>query len=403
MTTLEESILAAFIVDVEAASYIPKLSLDDFIGPEKIVFEAIKDLYEKQQPIDIIMITEKIPDHSDYVYKIIGGVSSTINLQTWIKTLRIRRIAQKLDEAADEFKVEVKRDLTKAREVFMGKLLEDDMEINVISSEQATKEFIHEFEYRHDKQHTNIIQTHFEKLDRIVKIKPDKLILIAARPSVGKSAFALNVYDQMAQIGKKILIFSLEMNEQEIQERLISKRSRVDYHEVQDPAKMPTQHMPLIINALKEIRKLPIYYVKNLNVGLPEMILECKRQKSMGRVDVIFIDYLQLIKRTNKFGNTNDCIGEMTRELKLLACEIETPIILLSQLNREIEKRDKKTPRLSDLRDSGAIEQDADIVIFLSKKEEVGDVLLTIAKNRSGELGEIDYRFVGEYQLFKEI
>ncbi len=260
-----------------------------------------------------------------------------------------------------------------------------------------------------DKEKYLGTKTGFEKLDSIMTgLNDTDLIIIAARPGMGKSAFALNIATNVCKCDnpKSVCVFSLEMGNEQLASRMLSSEALVDSYALRSGIISGEQWKSLARSA-DELSKLPIYLDETSGITVPQMKAKLRRIPNCG---LVIIDYLQLMSSPNNHNNRVVEISEITRQLKLMAKELKIPVILLSQLNRSVESRTDKHPQLADLRESGSIEQDADIILFLYREgyynRELSDQSTSeciIAKNRHGELGTVKLAWVGEYTLFRNL
>ena len=260
------------------------------------------------------------------------------------------------------------------------------------------------------------LSTGFERLDEItLGLQKDNLIILAARPAMGKSAFAMNIALNAAVNNVKegtgepinVAIFSLEMSQEQIVQRMTAAQARVNLNSIQKGS-LNQKEMLLVESANDELAGLNIYFCDQGTVTVADIRAKCRKQKASGGLDLVIIDYLQLINGSSKTGNRQEEVANISRSLKQMARELGVPVIALSQLSRKLEDREDKRPNMSDLRESGSIEQDADIIMFLYREgyynkntEKVSNLTeLIIAKNRGGVTGTIQLLFQGEYQLF---
>ena len=255
------------------------------------------------------------------------------------------------------------------------------------------------------------LPTGFKKLDEVTSgLQPSDLIIIAARPAMGKTAFALNIAQQSAvKAGASVLIFSLEMSQEQLGQRLISMEARVEADKIKK-GNLDINDWKSINYALNELNKTKIVIDDTPGISVMEMRNKCRRLKAEQGLDLIVVDYLQLMTFGGRAESRQQEIAALSRNLKLLAREMNCPVIVLSQLSRAPELRQDKRPMLSDLRESGSIEQDADIVIFLYRddyyndnSEKPGVCEVNIAKHRSGELAKIDLTWVAKITKFSDI
>ena len=249
------------------------------------------------------------------------------------------------------------------------------------------------------------LPTGLSGVDRLTTgLNKSDLILLAARPGVGKTSFALNIASHVAEAsGKAVAVFSLEMTRDQLVQRMLSSEARVDNNKFKT-GDIGVEEMTRIAEAGDVLSKCPIYIDDTSNITVPQMKAKLRRVRNLG---LVVIDYLQLMSTGRKDGNRVLEVSEITRNLKIMAKELQVPVLCLSQLSRANEKRDDKRPMLSDLRESGAIEQDADIVLFLyrddyynsdSEKRNVAECI--VAKNRHGETGKVELRWMPEYTAF---
>lgn len=256
------------------------------------------------------------------------------------------------------------------------------------------------------------ITSGYPSLDKMISgFNPSDLIIIAARPSMGKTAFALNTAFNAANAGKSILIFSLEMSSSQILQRLLSIKSGIGIQKIKNGF-LKDDDWKKLGNASNFLGNFHINIADIPNITVIEMRATARRMKAAGKLDMIIVDYLQLIKGSNlRIENRQQEISEISRSLKGLARELDVPVIALSQLSRAVEQRADRRPMLSDLRDSGAIEQDADIVAFLyrdgyyNEKNDItnGDTEIIIGKQRNGPVGTVKLKFIPELAKFIEV
>jgi replicative DNA helicase len=249
----------------------------------------------------------------------------------------------------------------------------------------------------------------FKDLDNITGgFQPGNLIVIAARPSMGKSALVTNIAENAAiDFGKSVALFSLEMSETELAQRFVASQARIKGDELRK-GQVKDHKWTKIVDATKRLVQAPIFVDDSSDVGLLEIRAKARRLHSQAPLGLIIVDYLQLIRADDRHANRVEQVGQMSRGLKILARELNVPVIALSQLSRAVEQRTPAIPQLSDLRESGQIEQDADLVIFIyrdeyyrrEESEHPGEADLYIAKHRNGGLGKVTLTFQNEYPRF---
>jgi len=401
---LEAQILSSFLIDPIAVHFIPKLEVEDFIDTRnKTIFKTIQDLYTNNESVDSIIICDKHEELSGYIMSVMNEHVSSVNISAHVKRIKEKSTRSKLMGFVGEFidGIHKENDITEIKSKLISQFSEIEDEYVIIGSKQVNKEWVTELEHR-SKNDLYILKTGFGQLDNILYITAGKEIILAARPSVGKSALSTNIAMNMVRNGRNVLIFSLEMTPLQINERIMSLEARVDYDKIQAPKKLQKYDYKLITDNIKRVSEWPLWYCKRAGLTINDIIGLSKTMKAQGKCDIVIIDYLQLVKTDGRNFNKNDALGEITRSIKQAALNMEIPFLVLSQLNREIEKRDDKKPKLSDLRSSGEIENDADAVVFLHRELQETITDITIAKNRGGKLGEFQIDFFGEFQEFRE-
>ncbi len=259
-----------------------------------------------------------------------------------------------------------------------------------------------------DRDKHSAASTGFKQLDQVMSgLNNSDLIIVAARPAMGKSAFALNIAVNMCRRSKKdVAIFSLEMGKEQMVTRMLSSEALVN-NTVMRTGELKREDWDKLVGAVEKLSAMPIYLDDGAGITVPQMKAKLRRLKNLG---LVVIDYLQLMESPNKHSSRVNEVSEITRQLKLMAKELNVPVIALSQLSRSSEKRDDKRPMLSDLRESGSIEQDADIIIFLyrdayynptAENKTLSECI--VAKNRHGETRTVNLAFMGEYTLFRGV
>lgn len=237
--------------------------------------------------------------------------------------------------------------------------------------------------------------------------QPEELIILAARPAVGKSAFAMNLALNACRSNKDgkagVAFFSLEMSNEQLVSRMLSCQSLVNNRNIRT-GNLTANDWKLIDAAEIGLKSYNIFFDDTSTVKVNEIRAKCRRLQQEGKLDFVIVDYLQLIEPSRERANRQEMISEISRGLKLMARELKIPVLALSQLSRDIERRQEKTPILADLRESGAIEQDADIVMFMYALEGLEDTIeLSIAKNRQGQTGRVQFKFQKEFSRFVQI
>lgn len=434
---LEEAVLGAIMLEkgaFETASEI--LQPESFyVDAHQRVFNAFKSLALKSQPIDELTVVEQLRSTEEldmvggpyFITKLTGAVVSSAHIEAHCRIIMQKYLQREIIRIGGEMISDAYEDST---DVFQ---LLETVENNVysITLNNLKKDFssidtglvkvIQRIEDLRNADDTTVsgVPTGFPDLDRITHgWQPTDLIILAARPSVGKTAFALNLARNAALHPVKptpVAIFSLEMSEGQLIQRVLSAESEIWLERIQRGKLDDAGMKSLYTRGIQRLAQAPIFIDDSAGLNIFELRAKARRLKNKHHIGLVIIDYLQLMNgaNENRNGNREQEISKISRELKKLAKDLEIPVISLSQLSREVEKRGKgqKVPQLSDLRESGAIEQDADMVMFLyrpSDDEVKEDASLQntgmgkIAKHRSGTLGEVYFKFHGEIQKWMD-
>lgn len=425
----EQAVLGCILLDNLAQTDIfPLLNEDDFYSDaHKEIYSSMMKIYQKSVPVDFVTLASQL--ESDGVLEKVGGISyitfltnavpSAANYNHYCDIVVSNSVRRKLiksgqDIIEDSFSNE---DKDKALQ-FAEKVVFDIAEKQSRSSLEhvgapggAIKKVIDRFD-QIAKDPTSIkgIATGFKDFDAITNgLQNSDLILLAARPGVGKTSFAMNIVNYAAtELGKRCAVFSLEMSREQLMQRAICSLAKVPMDKA-IKGTMNAEEWQRIWTATKKLEQSGLYVDDSALTSPTDIISKCRRLKAKDNIDLIMVDYIQLMYSGKKAENRVNEVSEISRMLKLAAKELNVPIIVLSQLSRAVEARQDHRPMLSDLRDSGAIEQDADIVLFLynpekyndaEQPEEPGTVELIVAKHRNGSTGTVNLRWIGQYTTF---
>ena len=421
----ETAVLGSMFLDREAASLaLEILQGDDFYRPDhRMVFEAAEELYHSGIPIDMITMKNKLEEKG--VFAQIGGVSFLASISTAVgSSANMRHYAAIVEEKS------ILRRLIRASGDISRLSYEGRESVNTIM-DTAEKSIFDIMQKRHTDQFHHIRDIAVDSIERIEDIYHSKgkltgvptgfvdfdaktaglqksdLILLAARPSMGKTAFALNIV-QNAAIRSNVptAIFSLEMSREQLVNRMLCSEAMLDAQKLRT-GELADSDWPELIQAMGPLSQAPIYIDDTPGVTPMEVRSKCRRLKVEKGLGLIVIDYLQLMNGNGRTDSRQQEISEISRALKAIAREMEAPVIALSQLSRACEQRADHRPMLSDLRESGAIEQDADVVAFLYRDEyyfpdteKKNQAELIIAKQRNGPTGTVDLTWMGQYTKF---
>lgn len=424
----EQSVIGSMLLDKEVIPVITEiLKAEDFYREDhKEIVEAILDLFDKAEPIDIITVSEQLKLRGsldnvgglEYLTNMASAVPTTANARHYAKIVEEKSILRKLIKASSnivnmgyEAAEEVSFVLDMAEKSIFDVLQNRNMKGFSPIRDILVDTFNKLEELYNNKGYVTGIPTGFVDLDyKTSGLHNSDFVLIAARPAMGKTSFALNIA-QHAAIHAKVptAIFSLEMSKEQLVNRMLCCEAMIDSQRMRT-GKLEDDDWQKIARALGPLSEAPIYIDDTPGTSVMEIRSKCRRLKLEKNLGLVIIDYLQLMQGRGKEANRQQEISEISRSLKILAKEINVPVVTLSQLSRAAETRTDHRPILSDLRESGAIEQDADIVMFLyrddyynpdTEKKNVAEVI--ISKHRNGSTGTIDLAWLGQYTKFANL
>lgn len=420
----EQAVLGAMLIDNNATvEVLELLKQDDFYRKDhEIIFSCILELYKSGKPIDILTVKDMLNSRNmlqnvggiEYLTSLASGVYTVSNVEAYVNIVEGKSVLRKLIQVSNEIiksgyddkeDIEIILDNAESKifEILQKKNTKGSLHIKDILVDSFTKLE----ELYNNKNSITGVPTGFLELDKKTSgLQKGNLIFIAARPGMGKSSLALNIA-QNAAIKNKIpvAIFSLEMTKEELTNRILCAEAMVDSSKIKNGT-IEEEDWLKLANSLGPISESPIYIDDTSNLSVMDIRARCRKLKMEHDIGLIIIDYLQLMEG-KKSDNRQQEIAEISRSLKILAKELNLPIIALSQLSRAPEQRADHRPILSDLRESGSIEQDADIVMFIyrddiynpeSEKKNIAELI--IAKQRSGSTGSMELLWLGEYTKF---
>lgn len=423
----EQSVLGSVLLDKDLLiMVVDVLNKDDFYAEQNAeIYDAMLTLFKRNEPIDLVTITEVLKSRNLvektggllYLTNLSTAPDFTENIMAYAKIVKDKSILRKLINASTQTiqncydqELDVTEVLDKAeRSVFDVAQQKDRRGLVPIDTVLMDSfELLQELYMRKDK--LTGLTTGFTDLDRkLGGLQKTDLILIAARPAMGKTAFSLNIAQNAALKGRaKVAIFNLEMSKEQLIQRMISSISQVELSKLKNGS-IEDEEWPKITQGISVLQSGDIYIDDSPGITATELRSKCRRLKVERGLDLVLIDYLQLMESDGKTESRQQEISKISRSLKILAKELECPVVALSQLSRAVEARSDHRPMLSDLRESGAIEQDADLVMFLyrddyynkdSEQKNITEII--IAKHRHGEVGTIPLTWLGQYQLFRD-
>ena len=425
----EQAVIGSMLTDTDAVtSAIEVLKAEDFYREDnKEIYEAILNLYNRSEPIDIITVKAELESMGkfeqvgglEYLAELPDKVPTTANAMKYIKIVEEKSTLRRLIKTANEIielgysPTEEVDDIMENAEKKIFNIMQDKNQKGYSPLKDVLVESFTKLEELYNrKQHITGVPSGFIELDyRTAGFHGSDLVLIAARPAMGKTAFALNIATYAAvKANIPVAVFSLEMSKEQLVNRILCSEAMVDSNKVRT-GKLEEDDWTKLAEAIGPLSEAEMYIDDTPGINIMEIRAKCRKLKLEKNIGLVVIDYLQLIQGTNKRGGSREQeISEISRSLKILAKELNIPVIALSQLSRAAEQRPDHRPMLSDLRESGAIEQDADIVMFLyrddyynedSEKKNIAEVI--IAKHRGGSTGTVELLWLGNYTKFVNI
>ncbi|HEU4401112.1 MAG TPA: replicative DNA helicase [Candidatus Polarisedimenticolia bacterium] len=425
----ERSVLGAILIENTAINRAQEiLKEDDFYRePHRKIFKVMSDLSEKATAIDAVTVKEELTRSGEleavggpaYIASLVDGVPRSANVEYYARIVKDKALLRNLIEAGNQIVTtafeasQETEEILDLSERLIFRIAQDQLRAGFVPmrviADQSLKTIERLAEHR---ELVTGLPTGFPSLNEYTSgLQPSDLVVVAARPGMGKTSFALNVAQHAAmKEGRKVGVFSLEMSREQLFLRLLTGLARVDAHRLRT-GRLTKEEWTRLTLGLGELSTAPISIDDTAGTTILEMRAKSRRLKLEQGLDLVIVDYLQLIRSRGRFENRNQEITEISRSLKELAKELNIPVIAISQLSRAPEQRggDRK-PQLSDLRESGAIEQDADVVMFIYREEVYkpseenhGRAQVIIAKQRNGPIGVIDMAFIREYTRFEEL
>ncbi len=411
----EQSVLGSILIDAEAIIRVGEvLRPESFYDPaHQVIYEAMETLYEARQPIDAVTLNNQLKKMKHLQQA--GGAAKIAELSNLVSTsANVERYAQLVVETYVKRRV-IKVSSTLAEKAFDPSIEaenlmdEAEQEIFKVSQSRSDKAFVplkdtlvESFERLDELQRSGDdlrgLPTGFTDIDRILAgLQKSNLVILAARPGMGKTALALNICQYVTVTAKKkVGFFSLEMSKEELVDRLLVSQADIDAWRLKT-GRLDQQDFLKLSDAMGVLADAPLFIDDKPGMSIYEMRTKARRLKAEHGVDLIIMDYLQLAHGRTKDNRTQE-VAEISQGLKNIARELKVPVLALSQLNRAVESRGEKAPQLSDLRESGSIEQDADVVAFLYRQDDdVREAMkFKVAKHRNGPVGTVDLFFRGD-------
>lgn len=431
----EKAVLGGLMLETERFdSVILKISYKDFHGKDhQLIFESMGELINENKPLDPLTVSEKLDSKNllnkiggkDYLISLATETPTAANLEAYAEIIRQRSVARQLMKANSEI-----AELINNPQGMDGFSLLDEAERKIFSlNDEANRSQSNILSMKEliprsiDRLHqlaesgSKLLgsSTGFKAIDnKLQGLQDGDLIVVAGRPSMGKTAFAMNVAENVLVENDEntgaVLVFSLEMPAESLTTRLLSGMSRLDQQDVRS-GKLDNKQVTQVVEQSKKLRELPLYIDDSSLLSPMELRARARRinRQEPNGLSLIVVDYLQLMQIPGSLENRVNQISEISRSLKSLAKELNVPVIALSQLNRAVEQRTDKRPMMADLRDSGAIEQDADVILFIYRdevynedSEEGNKAEIIIGKQRNGPIGKTNLTFLKQYARFED-
>lgn len=420
----EQAVIGSLLVDRDALNKINGwLQPDDFFrDSHRFIYQAMLELSQRSQPSDIVTITDELERRDQlspvggvaYIHSLATVVPTAIHVEYYGRIVQRTSLKRRLISVAGRIASIGYDDALEVEEAFnqseqmLFELVQRRVATDFVPIADVLSDYFENLEAILANAGQMVgLPSGFSKLDQLLGgFQKSDLIILAARPGIGKTAFALNIADHVAEAtGKGLGIFNLEMSAEQLVQRMIACRAGVNLQHLRT-GNLPDWEHSRVIDAISKLSQLPIYFDDSGDVSVTELRSKSRRLVAEKGVSMIIVDYLQLMHGsvTRARDNRVQEVSEITRQLKAMARELEVPVLAISQLSRAIESRSDQKPHLSDLRESGSIEQDADIVMFISRDRESdenrADVI--VEKHRNGPTGDIALQFFGAYQQFAD-
>jgi len=431
----EQSLLGGLLLDNQAFDKVADLvTADDFYRDDhRRIFRHVAKLIEAGKPADVVTVSESVDSGEDkdrtgggvYLASLAQNTPSAANIRRYAELVRERsvqrRLAQVATEIADNALNPGGREVTQLLEQAEisilevgetgGRISKGFQEISPVLARVLERiDFLY---HRDNPSDITGVPSGFQDLDRMTAgLQPQDLIIVAGRPSMGKTAFALNMAEHVAvDNGLPVAVFSMEMSGTQLASRILGSIARVDQHKMRT-GKLNDEEWSRLTAAIGKLNDAPVHIDETAALTPGEVRSRARRlRRQCGKLGLIVVDYLQLMSSGNTRANENRAteISEISRSLKAMAKELDVPVVALSQLSRAVESRTDKRPMMSDLRESGAIEQDADVILFIyrdevyhpEKLEAKGRAEVIIGKQRNGPIGKVDLTFIGQHTRFE--
>lgn len=423
----EEAVLGSLLIDADAIIRIATILRSEDFYREKHgwIYEAILDLHERREPVDLLTVCDELERREQldevggtvFVTSLVNAVPTSIHAEHYARIIERAATRRRLIDAAGQIAAlayqeadDVGEVVDRAEQLLFG-VSERRISRDLVPIKQVLSDYYDRIEYltRHQGEVIGI-PTGFTDIDRLLGgLQRSDMIILAARPSVGKTSLALSMAHNAAlKFGQRVAFFSLEMSSEQVVQRLISAETGIDSQKLRQ-GKIADEEWARFMKATSDLSETHLYIDDTPGISAMELRTKARRLQAEFGIDLVVIDYLQLMRGDTRSENRVQEISSISRSIKALARELNVPILALSQLSRGVESRTDKRPILSDLRESGALEQDADVVIFIyrdelynenTERKNIADVI--VAKHRNGPTGVVSLYFKKELAQFRE-
>lgn len=424
----EVSVLGGILLENEALSRVLEVIRegDFYRESHRKIFSAILELFERSEPADLITLSEVLKKRAafeevggiEYLNSLVNSVPTAANISYYAKIIKEKSILRKLINRATEIVSQGYGDAGNVDDFLdraehsIFEISEDRVRPSFYPIKDIIKASFKTIEKLYEKhQLITGVPTGFTRLDELTSgLQPSELIIVAGRPSMGKTAFALNIAQHAAiEAHVPVAVFSLEMAKEQLALRMLCSEAKVDAHRLRGGF-LSESDWPKLTRAAGNLSEAPIFIDDTAGLTALEMRAKSRRLRAERNLGLIIVDYLQLMRGRADSDTREQEISDISRSLKALAKELNVPVVALSQLNRRVEERGDKHPQLADLRESGAIEQDADVIIFLYREEvynksedKKGKAEIIIGKQRNGPTDKFELAFLDKYTCFENL
>lgn len=428
----EQSVLGGLMLDNQAWDKIADIITDEdfYRHDHRLIYHHICKLIEQNKPADVVTVAESLELSTElqtvgglaYIGSIVQNTPSAANIKRYAEIVRERSIMRNLAQIGAQITESAyspagrsAADLLDEAEARVFEIAEEGArgKQGFVDIQPLLKEVVERIELLYSRDNpsevTGVASGFYDLDQKTSGFQPGDLIIVAGRPSMGKTAFSLNIAEYVAlELKKPVAVFSMEMGGAQLAMRMLGSVGRLDQHKVRT-GRLDDDDWPKLTHALGKLNDAPVYIDESAALSALEVRARARRlYRQHDGLGLIVIDYLQLMSSSNPGENRATEISEISRALKSLAKELKVPVIALSQLNRSLEQRPNKRPVMSDLRESGAIEQDADVILFIYRDEvynpetqDKGLAEIIIGKQRNGPIGKVNLTFLGEYTRFE--